>query len=70
MAQRLIGGTPQVKEKQTFKFTFKESSCSAKMADAEELVFEEHSFCKALLSIWLGATPPGEKLKKGLLGQR
>lgn len=53
---------------QSITLTFADSNVQIEVAGAKKGEIEGEDFQQALLSIWLGASPPNPELKSGLLG--
>ena len=66
---RMLALVPDVKEGSTLTFTYVPGKgTTLQVADKELGVFEGKGFADAVFSIWLGAKPPSEDLRKGMLG--
>jgi chalcone isomerase-like protein len=66
---RMLALVPDVKEGSTLTFTYLPGKGTTLLvADKELGAFEGKGFADAVFSIWLGAKPPSEDLKKGMLG--
>src|SRR5580765_5185910 len=66
---KMLALVPEVKEGGTLTFAYLPGKGTTLSAGDKELgVFEGKGFADAVFAIWLGAKPPSEDLKKGLLG--
>jgi hypothetical protein len=66
---KMLALVPDVKEASTLTFTYLPGRGTTLQVGGKDLgVFEGKGFADAIFSIWLGATPPSEDLKKGMLG--
>jgi len=66
---KMLALVPDVKGGSTLTFSYLPGKGTAlQVADKELGVFEGKGFADAVFSIWLGAKPPSEDLKKGMLG--
>jgi hypothetical protein len=59
-----------IKKGDTMSFTFRASGVIPEVKGEAKAEIPGADFAKALLSIWLGASPPNSELKKGLLGEK
>ena len=68
---KMLALVPDVKESDTMTFTYTPERGTTLLVDAKELgTFAGKGFADAVFSIWLGATPPSEDLKQGMLTGR
>jgi hypothetical protein len=66
---KMLALVPDVKEGGTLTFTYVPGKGTTLRVGDEDLgAFEGKGFADAVFSIWLGAKPPSEDLKKGMLG--
>ena len=66
---RMLALVPDVKAGSTLMFSYLPGKgTTLQVADKDRGVFEGKGFADAVFSIWLGAKPPSEDLKKGMLG--
>ena len=66
---KMLALVPDVKEGETLTFTYVPGKgTTLRVGDRDLGAFEGKGFADAVLSIWLGAKPPTEDLKKGMLG--
>jgi hypothetical protein len=66
---KMLALVPDVKEGSTLTFSYVPGKGTTLQVAGKELgVFEGKGFADAVFSIWLGAKPPSDDLKKGMLG--
>jgi Chalcone isomerase-like len=66
---KMLALVPDVKEGETLTFTYVPGQGTTLSVGAKALgAFQGKGFADAVFSIWLGAKPPSEELKKGMLG--
>jgi hypothetical protein len=66
---KMLALVPGVKEGETLTFAYVPGKgTTLRVGDKDLGAFEGKSFADAVFSIWLGAKPPSEDLKKGMLG--
>jgi hypothetical protein len=66
---KMLALVPDAKEGSTLTFTYVRGKGTTLQVGSKELgVFEGKGFADAVFSIWLGAKPPSEELRKGMLG--
>jgi chalcone isomerase-like protein len=66
---KMLALVPDVKESETLTFTYLPGKgTTLRVGDKDLGAFEGKGFADAVFSIWLGAKPPSEDLKKGMLG--
>jgi len=66
---KMLALVPDVKTGSTLTFIYLPGKgTTLQVADKELGVFEGKGFADAVFSIWLGAKPPSEDLRKGMLG--
>jgi chalcone isomerase-like protein len=66
---KMLALVPGVKEGETLTFTYVPGKGTTLRVGEKDLgAFEGKGFADAVFSIWLGAKPPSEDLKKGMVG--
>ena len=66
---KMLALVPDVKEGDTMTFVYSSAKRTSLQVNERELgTFDGKGFADAVFSIWLGATPPSEDLKNGMLG--
>ena len=66
---KMIASVPDLKDGQTMSFTYVPGKGTTLTHEGKELFSAEgKDFADAVFLLWLGAKPPSEDLKKGLLG--
>ena len=66
---KMLALVPDAKEGETLTFTYVPGKgTTLRIGDKDLGAFEGKGFADAVFSIWLGAKPPSEDLKKGMLG--
>ena len=65
----LMSATKDVKKGGELTFTFNSKKTTYYFNKKKVASFEGRAFAKALLSVWLGSSPPNPGLKSGLLGR-
>ncbi len=65
----MLALVPDVKEGETVTFAYMPGTgTTLRVGDRDLGAFDGKGFADAVLSMWLGAKPPSENLKKGLGG--
>jgi chalcone isomerase-like protein len=66
---KMLALVPDVKEGETLTFAYVPGKgTTLRVGDKDLGAFEGKGFADAVFAIWLGAKPPSEDLKKGMLG--